>query len=71
MTVVASETCAQRDPKGLWKRAASGGLPHLTGAGGAWEDPLESDLIVRTDKTSPDEAYNLVRQRFRLVEKGR
>src|SRR5262245_1340775 len=37
----APETCAKRDPKGMWKKAASGSLPQFTGAGGAWEDPAE------------------------------
>jgi cytidyltransferase-like protein len=65
------ETCAKRDPKGLWKKAASGALPQLTGAGGTWEDPTEYALALQTDEVSVDQAYDSLRQRFGLVSNGR
>jgi adenylylsulfate kinase len=66
----APETCATRDPKGLWKKAAGGNLPQLTGAGGAWEDPTESALTIRTDAMSVDQAFGLIKQRFDLIGTG-
>jgi adenylylsulfate kinase len=64
------ETCARRDPKGLWKQAARGALPQLTGAGGAWEDPTEPTLTIQTDQVSVDQAYVSIRERFNLIAKG-
>lgn len=60
------ETCAQRDPKGLWKQSASGNLPHLTGAGGAWEDPAQTTLTIPTDQVTVGRAFELIRTRFLL-----
>ena len=66
-----AETCAARDPKGLWKKAAQGELPQLTGAGGAWEDPSGSALTIQTHTTSVDEAFRLLKARFGLIGNGR
>jgi bifunctional enzyme CysN/CysC len=34
-----AELCAERDPKGLYKKAAAGELPNLTGIGQEYEEP--------------------------------
>ncbi len=62
----ALETCIARDPKGLWKKSASGNMPHLTGAGGEWEDPTDCALTIQTDAMSVDEAFAKIRERFSL-----
>jgi bifunctional enzyme CysN/CysC len=41
-----AEVCAERDPKGLYKKAAAGELPNLTGIGQAYEPPLEPRLSL-------------------------
>ena len=41
-----AEVCAERDPKGLYKKAASGQLPNLTGVGQEYEPPSSPDLII-------------------------
>jgi len=41
-----AEVCAERDPKGLYKKAASGELPNLTGVGQDYEDPTGADLVL-------------------------
>jgi bifunctional enzyme CysN/CysC len=41
-----AEVCAERDPKGLYKRAAAGQLPNLTGVGQEYEIPVSADLVV-------------------------
>jgi bifunctional enzyme CysN/CysC len=38
--------CAERDPKGLYKKAAAGELPNLTGVGQDYEEPLSADLVI-------------------------
>jgi len=45
--------CAERDPKGLYKKAASGQLPNLTGVGQVYEEPETADLVL--DGTLPVE----------------
>lgn len=37
------ETCAQRDPKGLYAKAAAGRIPHFTGRDSAFEPPASAD----------------------------
>jgi adenylylsulfate kinase-like enzyme len=62
--------CAARDPKGLWKQAAVGDLPQLTGAGGEWEDPAGYALTIQTDAMSVDQAFGAIKDRFGLVGNG-
>ncbi|MCW5555952.1 MAG: adenylyl-sulfate kinase [Verrucomicrobiae bacterium] len=64
----APETCAARDPKGLWQQAAGGKLPQLTGAGGAWENPMACELTIRTDAMSVEQAFAALQERFDLKD---
>ena len=41
------EVCAERDPKGLYAKAAAGNLPNMTGMGQAYEAPEHADLVLR------------------------
>jgi bifunctional enzyme CysN/CysC len=41
-----AEVCAERDPKGLYKKAAAGELPNLTGVGQEYEAPTAAALIL-------------------------
>ena len=41
-----AEVCAQRDPKGLYKKAKEGSLPNLTGVGQEYEPPTEAELVL-------------------------
>jgi adenylylsulfate kinase len=66
----APATCVARDPKGLWKKAARGDLPQLTGAGGEWENPTDCALTIQTDAMSVDQAFATVKTHFGLIERG-
>lgn len=46
------ETCAARDVKGLYAKAAEGGVQHFTGKDSSFEEPLEDDVdwTVSTDQ---------------------
>jgi bifunctional enzyme CysN/CysC len=48
-----AEVCADRDPKGLYKKAAAGELPNLTGVGQEYEAPESAELVL--DGTNPVE----------------
>jgi bifunctional enzyme CysN/CysC len=41
-----AEVCAERDPKGLYKKAAAGELPNLTGVGQEYEAPVGAELVL-------------------------
>ena len=41
-----AEVCAERDPKGLYKKAAAGNLPNLTGVGQQYEQPLNAEVVL-------------------------
>jgi len=41
-----ADVCAKRDPKGLYKKAAAGELPNLTGVGQEYEPPKEASLVI-------------------------
>jgi len=40
------EVCAERDPKGLYAKAAAGNLPNMTGMGQGYEVPMHPDLVL-------------------------
>jgi len=50
------ETCEQRDPKGLYKKARAGELKNFTGIDDPYEAPLQPELTIDATSTSPQEA---------------
>ena len=57
------EICAQRDPKGLYKKAAAGELPNMTGIGQEYEAPESAELVI--DGAQPvDESVDLLIDKF-------
>lgn len=48
------EVCEQRDPKGLYRKARSGEIKHFTGIDSPYEEPIDPDVIVETNKLSLD-----------------
>jgi adenylylsulfate kinase len=49
------ETCAARDPKGLYAKAAAGEVKQFTGKDSAFEEPESPDLILDTEAESEAE----------------
>ena len=49
------ETCEQRDPKGLYKKARAGEIPEFTGISAPYEAPESPELHVNTSTQSVDE----------------
>lgn len=54
------EICRQRDVKGLYKRADAGLLKGFTGVDDPYEEPLNPELIIETDKVSIEEGADLI-----------
>jgi bifunctional enzyme CysN/CysC len=58
-----AEVCAERDPKGLYKKAAAGELPNLTGVGQDYEKPEQAELVLDGTR-SIDENIETVLAKF-------
>lgn len=50
------ETCEQRDPKGLYKKARAGQLKNFTGIDDPYEAPLQPELTIDATTNTPQEA---------------
>jgi len=62
------EVCAQRDPKGLYRRALSGEIPEFTGVNAPYEEPLSPDCVLETGRCSLEACVEKVL--ILLEEKG-
>jgi adenylylsulfate kinase len=54
------ETCEQRDPKGLYKKARAGQIKGFTGIDDPYEAPLQPELTLDAATTSPQQAAVLL-----------
>ncbi len=54
------ETCEQRDPKGLYKKARAGELKNFTGIDDPYEAPLTPELTIDATTTSPQQAAGIL-----------
>lgn len=54
------DVCIERDPKGLYKKALAGEIKNFTGIDDPYEEPLEPDLIVETDKETVQESVEKI-----------
>jgi bifunctional enzyme CysN/CysC len=50
------EVCMERDPKGLYKRAAAGQIKNFTGIDSPYERPENPELTLSTASISPEDA---------------
>src|SRR5262249_39996644 len=50
------ETCIQRDPKGIYRKAREGDATQVPGVQAPYEPPERPDVIVRGDRDTPAEA---------------
>ncbi len=54
------ETCEDRDPKGLYKRARKGEIDDFTGISAPYEAPDHADLVVDTSALSIDQCVEAI-----------
>ncbi|MBT6871043.1 MAG: sulfate adenylyltransferase subunit CysN [Candidatus Marinimicrobia bacterium] len=54
------EVAESRDPKGLYKKARSGDLKNFTGIDSPYEKPENPDIHIESDKTSAEDAAELI-----------
>jgi adenylylsulfate kinase len=54
------EVCAERDVKGLYKKAFAGEIEQFTGVSDPYEPPHAPDLVLKTDEEAPEESARKV-----------
>jgi len=52
--------CEQRDPKGLYRKARNGEIKEFTGIGSPYEEPINPNITVETDKFALNENVNSI-----------
>ncbi|WP_425450466.1 adenylyl-sulfate kinase [Virgifigura deserti] len=66
------ETCEQRDPKGLYKKARSGEIAEFTGISAPYEPPESAELIVDTGAMSVEQSLatilHYIEENFSLLK---
>jgi len=50
------EECVRRDVKGLYRKALTGEIPNFTGISDPYEPPLAPEVVVETDRETPEES---------------
>jgi len=50
------EVCMARDPKGLYQRALAGEIENFTGISDPYEEPLNPEVVIETDRETPEES---------------
>ena len=54
------EECERRDVKGMYKKARAGEIKNFTGVDDPYEEPLNAEIVLETDKETPDESADKV-----------
>ena len=54
------EVCAERDVKGLYKKAFAGEIPEFTGVSDPYEPPVAPELHIKTDEEEPQDSARRV-----------
>jgi adenylyl-sulfate kinase len=61
------ETCEQRDPKGLYKKARAGLIPQFTGIDSPYEAPLNAELVIPTQLHNVEETVRILFEAVRAA----
>jgi adenylylsulfate kinase-like enzyme len=55
-------TLVERDVKGLYEKALKGEIAHFTGVSDPYEEPLNPELVIESDREPPEQSlHRLVR----------
>jgi len=64
------ETCAERDPKGLYAKVKAGEVKHFTGKDSGFEEPEHPDLLIDTEQgtieKSLEQLFQFVLEKIQL-----
>ncbi len=62
------DTCEERDPKGLYKKARDGVIKDFTGISAPYEEPETPEVIVNTDKETVEESADKVIKKLKEMK---
>ncbi|KMZ39800.1 MULTISPECIES: adenylyl-sulfate kinase [Bacillales] len=54
------DECERRDVKGLYRKARSGEIGQFTGISAPYEEPLQAELVIESDKQTMEESVQIV-----------
>lgn len=54
------EVCIERDVKGMYKKAIAGEIKNFTGISHPYEEPPSPELVIETDKETPEESVERI-----------
>lgn len=54
------EECIRRDVKGLYRKAISGEIKNFTGISDPYEEPLQPEIVVETDRETHEESIDKI-----------
>ena len=58
------DVCIERDVKGMYKKAIRGEIKEFTGISDPYEEPLDPEILLETDKETPEESVGKVLKRL-------
>jgi adenylyl-sulfate kinase len=61
------EVCVQRDVKGLYKKALAGEIKNYTGVDDPYEEPLNPEVILETDKETHEESVAKIIRKLEML----
>ncbi len=62
------EVCIQRDVKGLYEKALAGEIKNYTGIDDPYEEPLNPEVVLDTDRETPEESVKKIIQTLENLE---
>jgi adenylylsulfate kinase len=61
------EVCVRRDVKGLYKKALAGEIKNYTGVDDPYEEPLNPEVILETDKEAHEESVAKIIRKLEML----
>ncbi|MGD8377325.1 MAG: adenylyl-sulfate kinase [Acidobacteriota bacterium] len=61
------EVCAERDVKGLYKKAMAGEIKQFTGVSDPYEEPINPEVVCQTDQETVEESTEKVLRKMELL----
>jgi len=62
------EECVRRDPKGLYTKALRGEISNMTGVQDIYEEPLNPEVVVDSEKMKPDECVKRIVEKLKALK---
>jgi adenylyl-sulfate kinase len=66
-TKCALDVCMERDVKGMYRKAIKGEIKEFTGISDPYEEPLKPEILLETDKETPEESAGKVLERLAMM----